>query len=131
MLGQSAFNKAGQPGLFVGPHHHDEGEEGCHTGFHQQRDVLDHDGALGNRVDDLLPALADQRVHDAVQLGALFVVLKCLGGQRGPVQGTVRKQDALTEGLDECGEALGARFDDLAGDDITVDDDPAAVGECR
>ena len=52
------------------------------------------------------------------------------GGQRRTVQRAVGQQDLLTEVTDECGKALGAGFNHLAGDDVTVDDHTAAFGEC-
>ena len=71
---------------------------------------------------------ADQRVHDAVQRGALLVVDERLGRQRGPVQRAVGQQDVLAERVDQLRQPLGAGFDDLAGDHVTVDDDAAAFG---
>ena len=73
--------------------------------------------------------LAHQRMHDAVELGALLVVDERHGGQRGPVQRAVGQQDVLAERLDQRGQPLGAGFDDLAGDDVAVDDDAAALVE--
>jgi hypothetical protein len=117
------------PRLCVGGHHHDERERRRHPGFDEQRDVLDHDGVVGHGFDDLQPPLTDQRVHDGVQLGALFVVDERLGRQCRPVQRPVRQQDVLAELLDQLGQPLGAGFDDLARDDVTVDDDAATFSE--
>ena len=74
-------------------------------------------------------AAGDQRVHDAVQRGALLVVDERLGRQRGPVQRAVGQQDVLAERVDQLREPLGAGFDDLAGDHVTIDDDAATFGE--
>ena len=51
-------------------------------------------------------------------------------GQRRTVERAVVGQDLLTERLDELGQALGARLDDLAGDHVAVDDDSAEIAEC-
>ena len=51
--------------------------------------------------------------------------LNAIGGQRRPVQRTVRQQDPVAERLDQLGQPLGAGFDDLAGDHVPVDDDAA------
>ena len=72
---------------------------------------------------------ATSGMDDAVQRRAFVVVAERLGGQRGPVQRPVGKQDVLAERVDELGQPFGARFDDFAGDDVTVDDDTAAFGE--
>ena len=87
--------------FFVGGHHHHKRKHRRHPGFHQQRDVLDHNGVVVHRVDDLLASLPDERVHDAIQLGALLVVDERLGGQRGPVQRAVGQQNVLAEGVDQ------------------------------
>ena len=59
----------------------------------------------------------------------LVLVAERLGGQRRPVQRAIGQQDVLAERVDELGQPLGARLDDLAGDDVAVDDDAAALGE--
>jgi hypothetical protein len=74
-------------------------------------------------------------MHDAVQRGALLVVDERLGRQRRPVQRAVGLKNVVAERLDEPAESLGARLNDLTGDDVPIDDDAATVservGHCR
>ena len=83
--GSGAFGHAAllhqppHPHLDVRVHHDDQREQRRQTGFHQQRDVLDDDGIVGHRRDDLRSPPADQRVHDPVERLACVVVTKSLG----------------------------------------------------
>ena len=70
-------------------------------------------------------------MHDPVQRLTLLVVAERDRGQRGPVEGAVVGQDLLAERVHELGQALGARFDDLTGNHVAVDDDAAEIAECR
>ncbi len=68
-------------------------------------------------------------MNDLVQPGALVVVAEGLGRKCRPVQCAVGSQDVLAELLHQGSQPLGARLDDLAGDDVTVDNHAAALGE--
>ena len=130
----SIFDEPGDAHLFVGMHDDDQGEHRRHLRFDQQRNVLDDHWVLRGREgagDEFLASLAHQRMHDAVERLALLVVAERHRRQRWAVQRTVGQQDVGTERLDQRGKPLGARFDDLAGDDVAVDDDPAAFRERR
>ena len=115
--------------ILVGVHDDDQREHRRHLGLDQQRDVLDDHGILGGGRDQLGAPVRDQRVHDAVEGGALVVVAERHRGQRRAVERTVGQQDVLAERVDELGQSLGARLDDLAGDDVAVDDDAAAFAK--
>ena len=118
-----------QPLLRVRVHHRDEGEQRRHAAFDQQGDVFDDHLVLGHRGDDLGAPSRHQWVHDTVQRRAVVRVAERLRGQRGAVQCAAGKQDVVTEHVDQPGQPFGARFDDFACDDVTVDHDTAAVRE--
>ena len=114
-------------GLLVGVDDHHEREHRRHPGLDEQRDVLDDHRIVGHRGDDLLAPLPTSGCTMPFSVGALLVVDERLGRQRGPVQRAVGQQDVLAERVDQLGQPLGARFDDLPGDDVAVDDDAAAA----
>ena len=53
--------------------------------------------------------------------------LNATAASAGRLSAAVGQQDVLAERVDELGQSLGTRFDDLAGDDVAVDDDPSAA----
>ena len=124
-----ALDQPLDPGLLVGVDDDHERKHRRQPGLDEQRDVLDHHRVLGDGGDDLLTPARHQRVHDAVEELALFVVDERLGRQGGPVQCAVGKQDVVAERVDKGRQTLGPGFDDFPGDHVSVDDDAAAFVE--
>ena len=109
--------------LHIGVHDDHQREHRRHTGLHQQRNVLDHNGILGDRRDDLRAALAHQGVHDPVESWRAARRRRTPWRPEPDDPAPRRQQDVLTERIDQRGQPLGTRLDDLTGDDIAVDDD--------
>ena len=108
-------------------HDHDDGEiQEISMGGHEKRDIEDHDV-----VGPLLPGPsfshdgADGGMGDGVQGPQGLGVVEDDGGQCGPVEKARRRQDVLTESLDQWSEGDAVRGDDLAGDAVGVDQDGA------
>ncbi len=83
-LGHAAvLDQPSHPHFDVGVHDDHQREQRRHTGFHQQRDVLDDDGIVVHGGDELSAPLAHQRVNDPVELLARLVVAKALAANAG------------------------------------------------
>jgi ABC-type Na+ transport system ATPase subunit NatA len=117
------------PQFRVGVHDHHQRKQWRHLGFHQQGDVLHDHRIVGGGGDQLRTAVRDQRVDDAVELEALVLVAERDRRQRGPVERSVGQQNAVAEMFREGGQARRAGLHHLPGDDVTVNDDTAALGE--
>ena len=87
LLGESAvFDEPLHANLRVGVDDDDQREHRRHLGFDQQWDVLDDHRIVVGRRDELRPPVRHQRMHDAVQGGALLVVAERDRGQGRAVQ---------------------------------------------
>ena len=106
-----------------------EVEEGSAAVLDQQGYVLDHHGVIRSGLEELERAGTDQWMRDGVELLALLVIDKGLGGQGCPVKTPVRRQDVVSEGGDQLRQPVGARSHHLAGDHVGVDDVCTAIDE--
>ncbi len=55
--------------------------------------------------------------------------LNAIAASAGRFSAPSSVQDVVAERVDELGETLGSRLDDLSGDHVAVDDDPAEITE--
>jgi hypothetical protein len=68
-------------------------------------------------------------MNDGFEVGQRVVVVECDCREAGPIEGSVRADDALTEAIGEEVEQRGAGALQLVHDRIRVDEDGAACGE--
>ena len=95
----------------------------------QQRDVVDDDRVVGGRGVLLLGDRADAGVRDGLQPRAGGRVGEHDGPQGGPVEGAIGAQHPRPEGVDDLGQPVAARGDDLAGELVGVHDHRSVRGE--
>ncbi len=82
---------------------------------------MNHYGVLGRGRLQLPGPPADQGVDDLVEDGQLLGVGEDDGAQLGAVQGAVRGEHVLPEGLDDRRQPGSSGRDDLARDAVGVD----------
>ncbi|GAB3903756.1 hypothetical protein GCM10029964_096200 [Kibdelosporangium lantanae] len=68
-------------------------------------------------------------MDDAVEAFPLLGGVEHDGGQRGPIEGSVRGQHRRAEGFRDLGQARRAGCDDFAGQQVGVDEDGAVFGQ--
>jgi hypothetical protein len=100
------------------------------TGFDQKWDDMDHDrGGIRGSL-ELGGPRPHCRVHDAFQVAACERISKDNVGQPCPVELAVFTY-LRTETINDCGKPRGARLDDLASQQVSVNDDSTARCQFR
>ena len=133
LLGQRvALDDAVKLHLGSAVHHHDAVVIAVKTGLDQQRGVRDGDTALpgiGEKLDQVRLILADERVQDRFEDGALLGVREDDAAKTGAVDGALRGQDLLAERLGHGLVRRRAYFDETVSDLVGVEDGGAQGGE--
>ena len=110
---------------------HHEVEVRTLSGLDQQRDVLDHHGALRCGGGQRGGPFPDEGMDDAVEHAQAFRVPENKGAELRPVQAAVGRQDGLAERPGHLRESRRSRFHDLAGQGIGVDHHRAEFAQAR
>jgi hypothetical protein len=102
----------------------DEGHESPKPALDQQRDLDDTDALPADPAAHDAPknSAANSGVHDGIQRAAGMVVCEDDAAELGAVEGPIREEDGCAEVGDNLGEGAGVGLDDLAGEDVGVDD---------
>ena len=114
-------DQAARPFLRCGVDDDDEMKARSQIVLDEQRDVLDDDGVSRHGTDELTSPGGDQRVHDRVQCLPAGLVTEDDLSQGGPIEGTIWCPHVRAE-LGQHRRPPGrTRPDDLASDDISID----------
>ena len=104
-------------------------ECGAHPLLDEQWDVLDDDRVRSGSGGQRAGAIPDRRVEDRLQVATSGVVAEDDGSEGGPVEAAVGGEDPVAEAGADAVEGGFAGGDDLAGEDVGVDEGRPELGE--